>query len=333
MKRIAMEEAFWLDDLSTRQVNASDSASLYKAEYRSKWAARLVDFTEYRIPEMDAHGIDMQVLSLATPGIQMQADISLAIDDARRANDTLAGIVNQHTPRFGGLAALPLQNPVVAAQELRRAVKELRLHGALVNDHTLGHYLDERQFDVFWAELQDLGVPLYLHPSNVPPDRWHVLDGRPELDGPTYSWNAATSGHALRLIYGGVFERFPGATVILGHMGEFLPFWFARLDAAHRRLDLNEHLTKLPSQYFADNFVITTSGVNSHSALLAAVQAVGIDNVLFAVDYPFESTADAVAFLDTAPLAASDREKIAHRNAERLLGLVLQPGQDACGCR
>ncbi|WP_433171398.1 amidohydrolase family protein [Actinoallomurus sp. CA-150999] len=321
MRRIAIEEAFWLDDLSTGQIDASKIASPYKPEYRSRWAARLIDFTEYRLPEMDANGVDIQVLSLATPGIQMQADTDLAIDDARRANDALAEIVNEHAPRFGGLAALPLQNPEAAAQELRRAVKELRLHGALVNDHTLGHYLDERRFDIVWGELQDLGVPLYLHPSNVSADRWHVLDGRPELDGPTFSWNATTSGHALRLIYGGVFERFPQTTVILGHMGEFLPFWFARLDAAHRRLETKENLTKLPSQYFAENFVITTSGVNSHPALLAAIQAVGIDNVLFAVDYPFESTADAVAFLDTAPLASSDREKIAYRNAENLLRL------------
>jgi 2,3-dihydroxybenzoate decarboxylase len=204
----------------------------------------------------------------------------------------------------------------------------------LINDHTLGHYLDETRFDVVWAELQALGVPLYLHPSSAPFDKWHVLDGRPELIGPTYSWNAATPGHALRLIYGGVFERFPNVTVILGHMGEFLPFWFARLDAAHVRLNGQEHLSKLPSEYFVDNFAITTSGVNSHAALLAAIQAVGVDNVLFAVDYPFESTTDAVAFLDSAPLTAGDREKIAHGNAERLLRLgPTAPTSPSQACR
>ncbi|WP_262699576.1 MULTISPECIES: amidohydrolase family protein [Streptomyces] len=322
LRRIAIEEAFWLDSLSTQQLADGATASPYKAQYRSKWARRLVDFTEYRIPEMDAHGIDLQILSLATPGVQMQPDTDVAIDDARRANDALAAIVKEHTPRFAGLAALPLQSPEAAARELRRAVTELGLHGALVNDHTLGHYLDERRFDVVWAELQDLGVPLYLHPTNVLPAPWPLLDGRPELDGPTFTFTVATAGHALRLIYGGVFERFPDTTVILGHMGEFLPFWFARLDAAHQRLDPQEHLTKLPSQYFTDNFVITTSGVTSHAALQAAIQTVGIDNILFAVDYPFESTAEAVAFLDTAPLADADRKKIASRNAERLLRLT-----------
>lgn len=321
MRRIAMEEAFWLDDLVTPGTPSSHQGSVYRPEALARWATRLVDFTEYRLPEMDAHGIDMQVLSLTSPGLQMQPDVKVAVDDARRANDSLAEIIARQPTRFSGLAALPLQEPETAARELRRAVVELGLPGALINDHTLGQYLDATQFDVVWAVFEELHVPLYIHPSGRPPDLWHVLDGRPELSGPTFSWAAATAGHALRLIYGGVFDRFPGARVILGHMGEFLPFQLARLDARHADLVPEKGLRKLPSEYFVDNFLITTSGVCSHAALLGAVLEIGIDNVLFAVDYPYESTEDAVHFLDSAPLAETDRAKIAHENAERILRL------------
>jgi 2,3-dihydroxybenzoate decarboxylase len=319
VRRIAMEEAFWVDGLVTPGTPSSHQGSVYRAEVLTRWATRLTDFTDYRLPEMDAHGIDMQVLSLTSPGLQMQPDARVAVEDARRANDALAEIIANQPTRFSGLAALPLQDPDTAAGELRRAVVDLRLPGALVNDHTLGEYLDAPRFGVVWAALEELGVPLYIHPSGRPPDQWHVLDGRPELSGPSFSWAAATAGHALRLIYGGVFDRFPSTTVILGHMGEFLPFQLARLDARHVDLDLENGLKKLPSQYFLDNFAITTSGVCSHAALLGVVLEIGIKNVLFAVDYPYESTADAVQFLDSAPLAEADLAQIAHGNAERIL--------------
>ena len=198
---------------------------------------RLPDFTEYRLPEMDKHGIDMQVLSLTAPGIQMQPDAQTAVADARAANDFLASVISEHPGRFQGLAAVPLQDPRQAAAELRRAVEELGLCGALVNDHTLGHYLDEPQYDPFWETLQDLGVPLYIHPNPVPSDEWKVLQGYPGLDHATWSWAARTGGHALRLIFGGVFDQFPGARIILGHMGEFLPAQLFRIDIRYRDLD------------------------------------------------------------------------------------------------
>ncbi|MCI2421431.1 amidohydrolase family protein [Saccharopolyspora sp. K220] len=321
MRRITLEEAIWFDDLKTHGTPKAHEASVYRPEVLARWTSRLTDITAHRLPEMDEHGIDMQVLSLTSPGIQAQADASVAVDDAKRANDHFAEIVNRWPDRFTALAALPLQDPQAAAGELRRAVTELGLRGALVNDHTLGHYLDEPQYEPVWAELQGLDVPIYLHPSGVVPDEWHVLGGHPELVGPTYSWTAATGAHALRLIYGGVFDRFAGARVILGHMGEFLPFQLARFDARHADLQLDDGPVHPPSEYLTKNFAITTSGVCSHAALLGAVMAIGIDNVLFAVDYPYESTADAVAFLDAAPLAEADRRRIAHGNAERLLKL------------
>lgn len=205
--------------------------------------------------------------------------------------------------------------------ELRRAVEELGLKGALHNDHVRGHYLDEPQFRPVWAELERLGVTFYLHPALVPAEHWHVLDGHPVLSGPSWAWTAATAAHALRLIYGGVFDEFPGATVMLGHMGELLPFQMARLDSRYQQVDTGRRPPQLPSRYLQNNVYVTTSGVMSHAALLGATHAVGTDRVLFAVDYPYESTAEAVGFLRTAPYAPADLGLIAHGNAERVLRL------------
>jgi 2,3-dihydroxybenzoate decarboxylase len=319
MRRVALEEAFWFDGLVTAGPLTARRPP-YRQESLDRFARELVDFTEYRLPEMDRYGIDVQVLSLTSPGVQMQPDTEIAVDDARRANDFLAETVAGRPTRFAGLAALPLQDPERAAAELRRAVTELGLRGALVNDHTLGHYLDEEPYAVVWSELEELNVPLYLHPGAV--DDWPLLKGRPELGGPTFSWAATTGGHAMRLIYGRVFDRFPAAKVILGHMGEFLPFQLTRFDTRHADLALERPLDRMPSEYFGPNIKITTTGVYSHAALIAAVQAMGIDNVMFSVDYPYESTEKAVRSLDTLPLAPTDLARIAHANADHLLRLT-----------
>jgi 2,3-dihydroxybenzoate decarboxylase len=321
MKLIALEEAFWYDKLATDGTPVD--VVPVKPEVIAGWQRRLVDFTEYRLPEMDKHGIDMQVLSLTAPGVQMQPDPQIAAADARAANDFLATVISEHPGRFQGLAAIALQDPGGASAELRRAVEELGLCGALVNDHTLGHYLDEPQYAPFWETLQDLGVPLYIHPNPVPSDEWKVLRGYPGLDHGTWSWNHRTGGHALRLIFGGVFDRFPGARIILGHMGEFVPAQLFRIDIRYRDLDptRQQQLKKLPSEYFGSNIAITTSGVFSHSALVDAIATIGIDNVMFSIDYPYESTGQAAEFMRTAPLAPADRERVAHGNAERILRL------------
>ena len=171
--------------------------------------------------------------------------------------------------------------------------------------------------------MQDLGTALYIHPNPVPADQWKVLRGYPGLDHGTWSWNHRTGGHALRLIFGGVFDKFPGARIILGHMGEFLPAQLFRIDIRYGDLDprLQKQLKKLPSEYFGTNIAITTSGVFSHQALTDAIQTIGIDNVMFSIDYPFESTEQAADFIRTAPLAPADKAQVAHANAERILGL------------
>lgn len=251
---------------------------------------------------------------------EVQPDAQVAVDDARRANDFLAGVIGRHPDRFAGFAALPLQDVDAAATELQRCVTELGFVGTLVNDHTLGHYLDEPQFDPLWSRLEDLDVPLYVHP-NVAFDQWHVLDGRPEMMGATWAWQATTGGHVMRLIFGRVFDRHPRARIIVGHMGEFLPFQLTRIDGCVKVLNLPEPLGNPPSEYFGRNILITTTGVFSHSALLAAIDAVGIDAVMWSTDYPYDDVDRAVEFLDTAPLSSADREKIAYRNAVRVPGL------------
>ncbi|GAA1329017.1 hypothetical protein GCM10009610_65830 [Pseudonocardia xinjiangensis] len=190
-----------------------------------------------------------------------------------------------------------------------------------MNGPTLGQYLDEPRFRGVWAALEDLGVPLYLYPTSAPAGEWHVLGGRPELAGPSFSWAAETGAHAMRIIYGGVSDDHPGLTLVLGHMGEFLPFQLSRLDARHADISPLRSLAKLPSEYIRQNVMITTSGVCSHASLLGAVLEMGADRVVFAVDYPYESTADAVRFLRSAPFTETDLARIAHRNAERVFKL------------
>ena len=328
MRIVALEEAFWSDRLQTSGSVVALNLPI-RTEKLLEYSRKLTDFATYRLPEMDRFGIDVQVLSLTAPGIQMQPETTVAIDDARIANDILAEVTHRYPGRFAGLAALPLQDPDRAAQELRRSIHDLGLSGALVNDHTLGHRLDEDQYSIVWAELESLQVPLYIHPGA--PQSWPVLDGYAELSFAPYGWAATTGAHAMRLIYGGVFDRFPRATVILGHMGEFLPFQLTRFDARHLTLKLRRELARLPSQYFGENIKITTSGVYSHAALRAAIDAIGVNNVMFAIDYPYESSKRAVESLTTAPLGPDDITRVAHRNADQLLRLQVSEGANHVG--
>ena len=271
---------------------------------------------------MDAAGLDLQVLSLNSPGIQAEPEPAVAVTRAAAVNDLLAGLIAEHPTRFAGFAALPLQDPQAAAKELERAVTQLGMKGALVNAHTQGRYLDDPALRVVWEYAQGLDVPLYLHPANGV-DSAHVLAGHPELIGPMWSWGTDTASHALRLIFGGVFDDFPEAKLLLGHMGEGLPYVLWRLDS---RWDFhNHHGIELargnPSAYLRHNLYITTSGVCSAPPLRCALDALGAEHVLFGTDYPFEDMATATAFLATAPISDAERAAVAHGNAERLLRL------------
>jgi 2,3-dihydroxybenzoate decarboxylase len=319
MEYIALEECFDIAELATRRQGALSGVRLRRG-YLDQVRARLTDFTEYRLPEMDEFNVAVQVLSLTVPGIQYPGlSPKEAIDDARFANDRLASVIAAHPDRFRGFAALPMQDPVAAVDELTRCVAEHSFVGGLVNDNTEGHYLDEEQYEVFWESLAELGVPLYIHPGAPPVDQWHVLDGHPELYGAMWSWAPETSGHALRILYGGVFDRHPDATVILGHMGEFLPFQISRLDSRYRTLETKVELKKMPSAYIGTNIRITNSGVFGPGALNGAILSIGADAIMFSIDYPWETTKDAVEGFERTTLSPIDREKIAHKNAAQLL--------------
>ena len=320
MRYIALEEAFFIPELAERQPIPALPLT-FKTEFAEQIRPRLTDFSEYRLSEMDNACIDIQVLSLTVPGLQVDIEPGLARDNARFANEYLAKAIGEHPDRFRGFAALPLQDPAAAAAELERAVTQDGFCGALVNDCVYGpggRYLDTPEYEELWSALESLGVPLYLHPGTPPADHWRVIEGRPELYGATWSWPAEVSGHALRILFSGVFDRHPGAMLILGHMGEFLPFQRSRLDSRYATLATTA-LKRMPSEYRGTNIVFTNSGVFSPAVMLGAVLEVGADALMFSVDYPYESSYQAVKGFEQTTLNAADREKIAHGNAERLL--------------
>jgi uncharacterized protein len=284
----------------------------------------LFDVGEGRLEAMDAAGIDVQVLSMAAPAVQ-ELEPSVAVPLAAKANDHLAELIAAHPDRFAGFAALPTTDPGAAASELERAVRQLGMKGAMIHGHTRGQFLDDSGYWPVLEAAEDLGVPFYLHPTYPPPSvreaYYSGLDATVAnvLAAAGWGWHAETALHSLRLITAGIFDRFPGLQVIIGHMGENLPFY---LERANRKLGpACGHLQRTIADYFLTQFWITTAGFISVPPLQCALAVVGADRILFSVDYPFDDMRPAVAFLDSAPLAPADREKIAHANAERLLGL------------
>ena len=313
-KKIALEEAFTIEALRADEDRMLETVTPSWGRYVND---RIFDFTGIRLDEMDSQGVDMQVLSLTSPGLQALTDTSTAIATARRANEVVAEVVREYPSRFAAFAALPCQDPDAAVTELDRAVTELGLCGALINGHTHGAYLDEQRFSGLWELAQSLQVPIYIHPAD-PPEAVAACRGYP-LDRATWGWGFETGSHVLRLILSGVFDRFPHATVIVGHMGELLPFNLARLDDRYEFYVADSPLQHPPSHYIKHNVLVTTSGVNDAAALLCTQLAMGADRIMFAVDYPYQRNDEAVAFIDTAPMTDTDRELICHGNAERVL--------------
>ncbi len=288
---------------------------------------RMFETDALRLREMDEHGIELAVLSLTSPGIQGEPDRGRAVELAQNANDRLAELVRRHPDRYAGFAALPLQDPESAAEELTRCVTQLGFRGAMVNGYTtLGDadtaaYYDEPRFLAFWEQVEALGVPVYLHPRQPLASQQRIYDGYPELVSAAWGFGVETGTHAIRLILSGLFDRYPRLNVILGHLGETLPFAIWRLE---HRFDLRPHGKRLErpvSSYLRENFYVTTSGNFSTRALAATIVELGADRVLFSVDYPYESIGEAAAWFDSAPLDEGDRERIGRNNAEALLGL------------
>ena len=329
-RRIATEEAFaipeWLaamEEIPEQGPEANEVRFLRFVRSVEEWRVGLTDF-DHRLRVMDAAGIDMHLLSLTTPGVQALAP-DRATTIAGLVNDRLAEIVGQHPTRFAGLATVAPQQPIEAAAELERAVTKLKLNGLLINSYTIDEYLDLPKYDPILAKAAELNVPLYIHPRTPSPSMVKPYSAH-GLIGALWGFAADTGLHAMRLIMSGVFDRHPNLTVILGHMGESIPYWFWRIDNMYKKYNALgagpaigiKPLRQLPSEYFRTNIYITTSGVNSHANLKFGLELLGSERIMFAVDYPFESSEESVQFLDTAPISDEDRSNIAHRTAERV---------------
>jgi predicted TIM-barrel fold metal-dependent hydrolase len=316
--KIALEEHF-----VTRELESCIAAVGWEPAAWRRVIDRLEDIEGERLEQMDRLGIAIAVLSLGSDGIQGIADAGEAVRVARVANDSLAEIVHRRPERFAGFAAVALQDPPAAAAELERCITELGFKGAMVNGYseTAGGvlYYDHPSCLPFWEAAAGLGVPVYLHPRNPVPGT-PMLAGRPELMGPTWAFAIETGTHALRLLVSGLFDRLPNLNIILGHLGEFLPFAIARLQ---QRLSHVADITlaKTPRQTLQDHFHITISG-NYHSpSLIATILELGADRLLFATDYPFEEMADGARWFDEVSISEADRLKIGRTNAQRLLSL------------
>jgi len=283
---------------------------------------RLLDLGEGRLKVMDAAGIDMQVLSLTTPHINL-FEASEGTVWSRKVNDELSAVVKNYPDRFVGLAAVAPQSPDEAADELERAVTELGLKGLCINSHARDEYLDDKKYWVIFERAEKLDVPIYLHPTIPSKDMLKPYTDGFALEGPVLGFAAEVALHTMRLIFSGLFDRYPKLKIILGHMGEGLPFWLFRLDFFWLRSNVREKpaIERKPSEYIKTNFTITTSGMFFQPALICAYLALGADKIAFAVDYPPEKNEKALQFMKEAPICDSDKEKIYHLNAERLFKL------------
>ena len=331
-RRVATEEAFSIPEvaegLRTISRGPGDSLDLLllraiydssPGDFGAMLRERLLDLEGVRLKEMDENGVAVHLLSLTAPGVQMfEADTGVAL--ATLANDRLAEVIGRHPTRFAGLASFPPQAPRQAAREMERAINRLKLNGFIVNSHTNSEYLDDPKFWPILEAAEALGACLYIHPR-APSDGMAMPFRHYGMDGALWGYGMETGTHAVRLILSGVFDRFPKLKICLGHMGEAVHFWLWRIDFMSARAQASGRMPRLqlkPSEYFKRNFVITTSGQESHAALEFSLKVLGPDNVLWAIDYPYQPTSPAVAFMDSAPLADDVKERVYHGNAERI---------------
>lgn len=332
IKRIATEEGFTipaLHEATGKYLGAHPEAEpglralqhAFGPGYIVPVLQKLANLGDMRIADMDATAIDVQLLLLGAPGVQI-FDAGDATALARTVNDVAAAAMKAHPKRLAALAAIAPQAPADAAKELERAVHALGMKGALINSHTRGEYLDDPKFSPIFEAAEALDVPIYLHPRDPSPQMLqpYLAYG---ATGPLWGFNAETGLHAVRLIMSGLFDKFPRLRIVLGHLGEGVPFFLSRLDIRYRDDQCPDRpkLKKKPSDYFKENFVVTTSGMNWWPAVEMCQHVLGADKVLFAVDYPFEDGAEAVALVDAMPMSDADFEKFYHGNAERVFGL------------
>jgi predicted TIM-barrel fold metal-dependent hydrolase len=310
---IAVEEHYWDAELAAHYSGA-DATRAPEIE------RRLNDLGALRLEEMDEAGIDAQVLSHGAPSAQkLPADV--AVDLTRRVNDRLAAVVAAHPTRFAAFAALPTADPAAAADELERTVAELGFKGAMIHGLAGGLFLDDRRFWPIFARAERLDVPIYLHPSVPHPA---VMDAYyrdyakdfPMVIRAAWGYTVETATQAIRLVLSGLFDAHPRLKIILGHLGETLPFLVWRIDHALARPGQKALSFR---DVFCEHFYITTSGNFSDPALLCCIMEMGVDRILFAVDWPFVANPPATRWMERVPLSNEDKAKILSGNAKRLL--------------
>jgi len=312
INKIALEEHFSIGEL----LPTSAELGFFNPEVLGAIEPLLPELAEKRVANMDKAGIEIAVLSQTAPGIQAIADSPEASAMARYANDALYTAIQQQPRRFRGFAALNLQDMDAACAELKRCVSELGFVGALVNGSTQGEYLDNPRVEPLWSTLEQLDVPLYLHPGLPTNQPASMVE---ELDGATWGWSFDTATHALRLIVKGVFEKHPNAEVILGHMGENLPFYLWRLDSRYASTRYRNDIGTTPSAVFRRNFYITTSGVCDDAALQCSIATLGPERIMFATDYPYEDIELAGRWIEQATIDPIAKTMICRNTARTLL--------------
>jgi predicted TIM-barrel fold metal-dependent hydrolase len=307
---IAIEEHFATPELQALSNDGIKQGPVFE---------RLNDLGELRIREMDGAGIDLQVLSETAPAAQaFQPDVAVRM--ARRSNDYLHAAIKAHPDRFAGFAALPTPDPAAAANELERAVDKLRFKGAMIMGLTGGRlFLDKQQFWPIFERASALDVPLYIHPGtpNTVVDEVFYKD-YPILSRAALGYTVEAATHGARIIVSGVLDRYPNLKIILGHLGEAIPFLLWRIDNGITRQ------TKLPrsfTDYFRQHFYLTTSGALSNSALTCSIAEMGVDRIIFAADWPYQLSVPSRKFIDEAPISEQDRKLILSGNARKLLRL------------
>jgi predicted TIM-barrel fold metal-dependent hydrolase len=320
--KIALEEHFAI------QPTLGDS-KVFGAHVWQDLEHRLIDIQETRLAEMDKHGVEMMILSLNAPAVQAIHDTKEAIAVAKQANDVLAENIRKRPARFAGFAALAMQDPDAATAELARCVKDLGMVGALVNGFSqIGSpdnvtYYDAPQYRPFWKAVETLGVPFYLHPRNPLPTWTKMYEGHNWMLGPNWAFAAETAVHALRLIGSGLFDECPKLQIVLGHLGEGIPALLWRIDGRNGWMQEPHRYPAKQSvgHYFRNHFHLTTSGNFHTPSMLGAVAEVGVDRVMFSVDWPFEDVGQGCQWFDKAEISEADRKKIGRDNAIKLFKL------------
>ncbi|AFJ45536.1 amidohydrolase family protein [Shimwellia blattae] len=322
--KIALEEHYQSPDF-----NAAGSHDFTKGDYFENVKERLLNI-DLRIQDMDKNGIETYIMSLTQPGIEGLTDAVAAEKMAVKMNDyCAANLIAKHPDRLRAFACVPLQNPKAAAKELERAVKQHGFVGALINgfsnigNEETAQYLDEPQVEPFWQKVEELGVPVYLHPRIPLVTQRRIYQGYDGLLGSAWGFGVETSTHAVRLILSGLFDRHPNLQIILGHLGEALPFTLPRLEhrLRHQRAE-TQGSHKLPvTEYLRKNFYLTTSGTFRSQALLDTMLEVGSDRILFSVDSPYEDASELSPWFDAAPISDNDRVKIGRENSRKLFKL------------